>query len=99
MRLLTLTSWYQFFDGFSSAAGTLLLSKFVAQEVYDDHIIETSHGDPGAIQNNTAGQENFQCIGQACFALSHMIVSMLSLTCVISSVALIKSTRDVYQRT
>ena len=80
---------YMFFDGFSSAAGTLLLSKFVAQEVYDEHITE-HHGDDAGMEST------FQCIGKACFAISHMIVSLLSLTCVISSLFLVRSTRDVY---
>ena len=78
---------YMFFDGFSSAAGTLLLSKFVAQEVYDEHI--TEHGD------DTGMESSFQCIGRDCFAMSHMIVSLLSLTCVVSSLFLVR-TRDVY---
>ena len=82
---------YMFFDGFSSAAGTLLLSKFVAQEVYDEHITE-NHGDEGAAD----GEENFQCIGRGCFAMSHMIVSVLSLTCIVSSYFLIRATRNVY---
>lgn len=80
---------YMFFDGFSSAAGTLLLSKFVAQEVYDEHITE-HHG------NNTEMEASFQCIGRDCFAMSHMIVSLLSLTCVVSSLFLVRTTRDVY---
>jgi len=82
---------YMFFDGFSSAVGTLLLSKFVAQEVYDEHIIE-HQGDPGF-----AGGD-FKCYGPGCFRMSHLIVSLLSLTCIVSSIGLIRSTRDVYQR-
>lgn len=82
---------YMFFDGFSSAAGTLLLSKFVAQEVYDEHISE-SHGDPGMDDGN------YKCFGTECFRMSHVIVSVLSLTCIVSSIALIRSTRHVYQR-
>ena len=86
---------YMFFDGFSSAAGTLLLSKFVAQEVYDEHIVE-SHGDPGAA--SAPDGTDFKCLGTGCFAMSHVIVSLLSLTCVVSSVGLIRSTRHVYRR-
>jgi len=81
---------YMFFDGFSSAAGTLLLSKFVAQTVYDDHIDE-SHGD-------SVDEGSNRCFGTECFQLSHFIVSALSLTCIISSVGLIWTTRDVYRR-
>jgi len=80
---------YMFYDGFSSAAGTLLLSKFVAQEVYDEHIVE-NHGDPGAATTD------FMCLGAGCFANSHVIVSLLSLTCVVSSIGLIRTTRHVY---
>mmetsp|Transcript_11577 Transcript_11577/g.24694 ORF Transcript_11577/g.24694 Transcript_11577/m.24694 type:complete len:810 (+) Transcript_11577:551-2980(+) len=87
---------YMFFDGFSSAAGTLLLSKFVAQEVYDEHIVE-SHGDPGAAPASTE-EGSYKCFGTGCFRMSHFIVSALSLTCIVSSVALVKSTRDVYSR-
>lgn len=82
---------YMFFDGFSSAAGTLLLSKFVAQTVYDEHINE-NHGDP-------VDEGNYKCFGTGCFQLSHLIVSVLSLTCILSSVGLIWTTRDVYRRT
>ena len=81
---------YMFFDGFSSAAGTLLLSKFVAQTVYDDHINE-NHGD-------AVDEDSYKCFGTACFQLSHLIVSALSLTCVFSSVGLIWTTKDVYRR-
>ncbi|KAL9189797.1 hypothetical protein ACHAXT_009472 [Thalassiosira profunda] len=83
---------YLFFDGGASAVGTLLLSKFVAQEVYDEHI--ASHGDPGMAPTDDG---EFKCFGTECFRMSHMIVSLLSLTCIVSSVGLIRSTRDVYQ--
>lgn len=85
---------YMFFDGFSSAFGTLLLSKFVAQTVYDDHINE-DHVGPGGSPD---GQGNFKCFGADCFRLSHLIVSVLSLTCILSSVGLIWTTKDTYRR-
>lgn len=56
---------YMFFDGFSSAVGTLLLSKFVAQEVYDEHLAE-SHGDPGA---SPGDEGNFKCFGTECVSI------------------------------
>lgn len=62
-----------FFDGFSSAAGTLLLSKFVAQEVYDDHINE-SHGDPGAA---STGEENFKCFGTECVSAPQLYLFLV----------------------
>lgn len=79
-----------FYDGFSSAMGTLLLSKFVAQTVYDEHIIK-SHGD-------AVDEENFQCYGKGCFQMSHAIVSLLSLTCVVSSFCVLRATKEVYRR-
>ena len=84
---------YMFFDGFSSAVGTLLLSKFLAQEVYDEHIDEGRHGGAAA-----ADDDGFQCYGTGCFRASHAVVSMLSLTCVVSSICLVRTTRDVYRR-
>jgi hypothetical protein len=76
---------YLFHDGFSSAMGTLLLSKYVAQTVYEskiDHSDETSDG--------------LTCYGQDCFRLSHWIVAGLSLTCVLSSVGVLLATRQFY---
>lgn len=89
---------YMFFDGFTSAMGTLLLSKFVAQEVYEDHI--DHHHSTEAITSISVGDNNdgLTCYGSACFRASHLIVSFLSMTCVISSVALMYTTRSVYQR-
>jgi hypothetical protein len=76
---------YMFFDGLSSAVGTLLITKFIAQEVYDGHIAKS---DPVAEPNST-------CIGSACFALTHSIVTVLLLTCLVSSSVLVRSTRLV----
>jgi MFS family permease len=72
---------YMWFDGMSSAVGTLLISKVVAQEVYDEHIVREESG----------GEGNFKCTGLGCFAMTHAIVSLLSLTCIVSSFALIKN--------
>lgn len=80
-----------FFDGFSSAMGTLLLSKFVAQTFYDEHIVK-SHGD------SLDGGINFQCFGKECFQMSHVVVCLLSFTCVISSFGVLHATKDVYRR-
>jgi hypothetical protein len=76
---------YMFFDGLSSAVGTLLITKFIAQEVYDGHI---ANSDPAA-------EPSGACIGSACFALTHSIVTVLLLTCVVSSFVLVISTRNV----
>lgn len=76
---------YMFFDGFTSAAGTLLLTKLLAQEVYEAHI------DPHADDTNT-------CVGTGCFQLTHMIVAFLSLTCVGTSAAMLYTSRHVYNK-
>jgi len=75
---------YMFYDGVTSAIGTLILSKFVAQEVYESHIVK--HND----------DDGLTCYGDACFELSHYIIAGLSMTCVISSVLLMYKTSHVY---
>jgi MFS family permease len=77
---------YMFFDGFTSAIGTLLLSKIIAQEIYE------SHTDPHADDPNA-------CYGVECFRQTHLIVSALSLSCVMTSVCLMYASRNAYNRT
>merc|ERR1711971_1141590 len=79
---------YLLFDGFSSAGGTLLLSKLVAQSVYERHAEQDSNDDSGAEV----------CYGQACFEATHLVISVLSATCVVSSLAMLKRTRHAYRR-
>mmetsp|Transcript_29099 Transcript_29099/g.70266 ORF Transcript_29099/g.70266 Transcript_29099/m.70266 type:complete len:611 (+) Transcript_29099:205-2037(+) len=79
---------YLFFDGFTSAGGTLLLSKVVAQNVYERHAEHDSNDDSG----------NEVCYGQACFETTHLIISVLSATCVVSSMAMLRRTRHAYSR-
>ena len=76
---------YLFYDGFACALGTLLLSKFVAQSVYESHI---DHSDENA--------DVLTCYGQDCFRMSHMIVSGLSLSCVLSSIGVLQTTKQFY---
>uniref|UniRef100_A0A7S3KZU3 Nodulin-like domain-containing protein n=1 Tax=Amphora coffeiformis TaxID=265554 RepID=A0A7S3KZU3_9STRA len=76
---------YLFYDGFSSAAGTLLLSKFIAQDVYEHHI------DPAT------SPDAFTCLGTDCFRSTHFIIAIFCLTCVFSSVAFVVLTKDVYK--
>jgi hypothetical protein len=76
---------YMFFDGGASALGTLLLSKFVAQAVYESHI---DHDD-----ENSNG---FTCYGEDCFQASHVIVAALSFTCVLASIGMVHATRHAY---
>jgi len=79
---------YLFYDGFSSAGGTLLLSKVVAQSVYERHAEHDSNDDGGTEV----------CYGQACFETTHLVISILSATCVVSSLAMLKRTRHAYSR-
>ena len=76
---------YMFYDGVTSAIGTLVLSKFVAQEVYESHIVK--HND----------DDGFTCYGDACFELSHYIIAGLSMTCVLSSLLLMYKTSHIYE--
>lgn len=78
-----IASNYLIYDGCTSAAGTLLLSKFVAQDVYESHI--------------TPGGDGVTCYGLGCFSLSHFIVAGLALTSIITSVGVLLTTRDVYR--
>lgn len=77
---------YMFFDGFTSAAGSLLLSKFVAQEVYESHVDRTN--DP----------ENVTCLGQACFSATHYIIVALSAICIFTSLCMLYTTKHIYNR-
>jgi hypothetical protein len=75
---------YMFFDGASSALGTLLLSKYLAQTVYENHI---------------DSQEDKACSGDECFRLSHIVVAILASTCFVASIFLsrTKLTRGAYR--
>ena len=73
---------YLFFDGFTSAGGTFLLSKVVAQQVY-----ERSEA-PGSVT----------CYGQNCFRLTHIVIAVLTSTCVVSSFLMQYITRHAYNK-
>lgn len=77
---------YMFYDGVTSAAGTFLLSKMVAQKVYEEHI------------DTRSSEGNTTCIGQACFRETHFVIVGLSLTCIVTSIILQYKTRDVYEK-
>jgi len=79
---------YMFYDGFTSAVGTFLLSKVVAQQVYEQHIDAYSSG------NN----DNVTCYGKECFQQTHFIIVLLSATCALVSVLLQYTTRNIYQK-
>lgn len=80
---------YMFYDGFPSSLGTLLLSKFLTQEVYEKNIGSNSPHD-------NAYQDGRTCYGRSCFYESHIIVAALSFTCIIASYFLYRSTRHIY---
>lgn len=76
---------YMFYDGFTSAAGTLLLTKFLAQHVYESHI------DP-------ASEDHYTCLGLDCFQATHMVVAFLSLSCAGTSAAMLYTSRHTYNK-
>jgi len=78
---------YMFYDGFTSAGGTFLLSKIVAQEVYEEHI-----------DSHSSESDGVTCFGQKCFQETHVVITVLSLTCVVTSVILQFITRDAYNK-
>lgn len=78
---------YMFYDGGASALGTLLLSKFLAQTVYESHIDEDDENSDGVT-----------CYGQSCFQASHITIAVLALTCVVASIGMLKTTRHAYSR-
>lgn len=78
---------YMFFDGFTSAAGTFVLSKMVAQRVYESHI------DPNSPGNDKDGAT---CYGQECFQQTHVVIVVLSLTCLVTSAITQYRTRGIY---
>jgi len=79
---------YMFYDGSTSALGTVLLSNLVAQKVYDDHIVPDEDGNKGKV-----------CIGEGCFQTSHLIVAGLALSCFFTSSCLLctKLTKQAYR--
>ena len=77
---------YMFFDGFTSAAGSLLLSKFIAQEVYESHI--DRHDDP----------DNVTCLGSGCFSMTHAVCAALSAVCIFTSLCTMATTRKIYNQ-
>jgi hypothetical protein len=70
------------------AGGTFLLSKIVAQKVYENHI------DSHFSDNN----DGVTCYGQKCFQTTHTVIVVLSLTCVVTSLMLQYKTRHAYNK-
>jgi len=82
---------YMFYDGFTSAAGTFILSKVVSQRVYEEHI------DPH--DNGSEKSDGVTCYGKECFRQTHIIIVLLSITCVAVSLLMQFKTRNVYSKT
>jgi hypothetical protein len=81
---------YMFYDGLAGALGTLLLSKFLTQEVYEEHIASSSNSPgSGALDERT-------CFGRKCFFASHIIIATLSFTCIQASYCFYRMTRHIY---
>jgi MFS family permease len=77
---------YMFYDGFTSAIGTLLISKFIAQEIYEAHI-----------NSDDLNMDDVTCYGSMCFGPTHLITAGLCLTSLLASVAVLILTRNVYR--
>lgn len=75
---------YMFYDGLTSALGTLALSKFVAQKVYEDQI--------------GSGGDGVTCYGQECFQMTNWIIVGLAITGILTSwcIDCCPLTRQVY---
>lgn len=76
---------YMFYDGFTSAIGTLLIAKYLAQEVYERHI------DP-----EDENMDDLTCYGEGCFQISHVVVAALCLSSLVASIAMLHMTRSSY---
>jgi MFS family permease len=76
---------YMFLDGFASAVGTLVLSRFLASSVYESHV------DP--LDREI---DDFTCYGRDCFQLTHVIIAALCCACLVTSTGVLVRTRKLY---
>ena len=74
---------YMFFDGCTSSIGAFVLSNLVAGEVYEHSCVL---------------EDSYTCYGPSCFRMTHEIIAALSLTAIVTSIALFHSTREAYSR-
>jgi len=90
---------YMFYDGFTSAAGTFLLSKIVAQDVYEAHIPPPNHHhlNSTSIDERLRDEDDLTCFGSGCFQMTHWIVAAMTVTCIVTSLAMQIVTRSVYR--
>ena len=75
---------YMFYDGSTKAFGTILLSEYVAGNVYEAHV------DPKV--------DALICYGPSCFRETHLTVAGLALSGMVASIGLMYTTRYVYNR-
>ena len=102
---------YMFYDGFTSAIGTLLLTKGLSQHVCTLPTVGCStkrhsrrsliapslpHTDEDHISPNSLDPDT--CVGKECFELTHVLVAILSLTCVVTSGLMVHTSRHAYNR-
>ena len=73
---------YMFYDGITSALGTLLISKFLASAVYERNVVDNE----------------LTCYGSACFGWAHIAIVALLATCLVSSIAVWRQTSTVYEK-
>jgi hypothetical protein len=76
---------YIFYDGVTSAGGTYLLSKVVAQKVYENHI---DH------HYSECNSDEVTCYGQGCFQVTHFVIALLLLRCVAMSCLFMYTTEN-----
>ena len=74
---------YMFFDGATSALGTLSIAKFLTQSIYEKNI-----------NDDMANTET--CYGEECFRLTHIIIAALCLVSLIACTMLLYVTRSSY---
>lgn len=91
---------YMFYDGVTSAGGTFLLSKIVAQRVYENHIVHQDETSETAnlLDSSFGNSDEVTCYGQECFQTTHVIISLLLCTCVVISGIFMYLTRHVYNK-
>lgn len=72
---------YMFFDGITSAVGTLLLSNFLSSFVYESQI---------------ESENEITCYGIGCFQMTHVIIAALCASGFVTSLGVLIQTRSVY---
>jgi hypothetical protein len=75
---------YLFYDGVTSAMGTLLIAKYITQYVYE---------------SNLDAEDEITCYGKSCFAASHASVALLCFVAFLSAIATMVMTRRNYRPT